>query len=194
MTPASNIALVSMPGGGKSTVGRQLARRLNWRFVDTDTEIEKQVGCSIRSFFEQAGEDEFRDIEAQVLAGLGDLTGCVLATGGGVVLREGNRSVLRRLATVVYLRSTPEHLYQRLRHDAKRPLLQVADPLARLRQMYLVRDPLYLETAHFHVETGRPSISALVNMVLRQLELAGIIDPKAADPKPASSPINPSNR
>ena len=179
VTPALNIALVSMPGGGKSTVGRQLARRLNWRFVDSDTEIEKRVGCSIRSFFEREGEAHFRDVEEQVLEGFGDLTQCVLATGGGVVLRDTNRSLLRRLATVVYLRSTPEHLFQRLRHDAKRPLLQVADPLSMLRQMYLVRDPLYRETAHFHVDTGRPSVPALVNMVLMQLELAGIIDPKS---------------
>jgi shikimate kinase len=76
---------------------------------------------------------------------------------------------------VVYLKSTPEELFRRLRHDVNRPLLQVSDPLARLRDLYAVRDPLYRETAHFVIETGRPSVATLVNMIIMQLELAGVI-------------------
>jgi shikimate kinase len=168
-----------MPGGGKSTVGRHLARRLGWDFVDSDSAVERRIGCSIRSFFEREGEARFRDIEQQVIAELLGEARTVLATGGGSVLREANRELLHRHATVVYLRSTPDDLFRRLRHDVKRPLLQVADPLTRLRELYALRDPLYRQTAHFVVETGRPSVPALVNMILMQLELAGLVDPSA---------------
>lgn len=172
------VALVSMPGGGKSTVGRHLARRLSWDFIDTDTVIEQRVGCSIRAYFEREGEPTFRDIEAQVLNGLVDSQRTVLATGGGIVVREANRQLLRSQTQVVYLRATPEELFRRLRHDTQRPLLQVADPLARLQQLYEERDPLYRETAHFVIETGRPSSAhVLVNMILMQLELAGLVEP-----------------
>ena len=143
----------------------------------TYTVIEQRVGCSIRAYFEREGEPSFRDIETQVLNGLVDSQRTVLATGGGIVMREANRQLLRSYAQVVYLRATPEELFRRLRHDTQRPLLQVADPLSRLRQLYEDRDPLYRETAHFVIETGRPSsVHALVNMILMQLELAGLVD------------------
>jgi shikimate kinase len=171
------IALVSMPGGGKSTVGRQLARRLNWRFVDSDTVIEQHIGCSIRAFFEREGESRFRDIETDVVTELAGAPRTVLATGGGVVMREANRQALHTRAHVVYLRSTPEELFRRLRHDTQRPLLQVRDPQTKLRELFDERDPLYRRTAHFVIETGRPSVPTLVNMILMQLELAGVIDP-----------------
>lgn len=176
-----------MPGGGKSTIGRHLARRLNRDFIDTDAVIEQRIGCTIKAFFEQAGESRFRQIESEVLAELVDNTGGVIATGGGIVLAEANRALLTQHTTCIYLRSTPEELFRRLRHDAKRPLLQVADPLARLREMHAVRDPLYRQTAHFVIDTGRPSVPTLVNMILMQLELAGVIDP-AQVPSPVDSP------
>jgi shikimate kinase len=101
----------------------------------------------------------------------------VVSTGGGAVLRPATRQRLRERGQVVYLNSTPEEIYRRLRHDQNRPLLQVADPLKRLRDLYAVRDPLYRETAHFIIETGRPSVATLVNMIVMQLELAGAISP-----------------
>jgi shikimate kinase len=166
-----------MPGGGKSTVGRHLARNLNRRFADADTEVERRIGCSIRQYFEREGEDAFRDIEQQVVADLLGDHGTVIATGGGVVLREANRNALRHGATVFYLRTTPEELFRRLRHDTQRPLLQVRDPLSKLRELHAQRDPLYRATAHFVVETSRPSVPTLVNMIVMQLELAGFMDP-----------------
>jgi shikimate kinase len=99
----------------------------------------------------------------------------VISTGGGAVLRPETRQRLHERGKVVYLKSTPEELFRRLRHDVNRPLLQVSDPLARLRDLYAVRDPLYRETAHFVIETGRPSVATLVNMIIMQLELAGVI-------------------
>ena len=167
-----------MPGSGKSTVGRQIARRLALPFVDSDHVIEQRLGCSIREYFARESEDAFRDIEQQVLAELAQGTDAVVATGGGAVLRDANRRALREGGKVVYLRSSPEELYRRLRHDTQRPLLQVEDPLARLRSMHGERDPLYRETAHFQIETGRPSVPTLVNMVLMQLELAGLLPPR----------------
>jgi shikimate kinase len=166
-----------MPGGGKSTVGRQLARRLDRRFIDCDAQIEQRLGMPIRAYFEAEGEDRFRDIEQQTISEMVGQSGIVLATGGGAVLREANRAALRSASTVIYLRSTPEELFRRLRHDTHRPLLQVQDPLRKLRELYRARDPLYRETAHFVIETGRPSVQTLVNMILMQLELAGLVDP-----------------
>jgi shikimate kinase len=167
------ITLVGMPGSGKSTVGRQLARRLRLPFFDSDHVIEERLGCSIREFFAREGEEAFRDLEQQVLAELAQGPPAVIATGGGAVLREANRRCLREAGRVVYLRSSPEELYRRLRHDTQRPLLQVADPLGKLRELHAQRDPLYEQTAHFHVETSRPSVSRLVNMIVMQLELSG---------------------
>jgi shikimate kinase len=171
----SLIALVGLPGSGKSTVGRQLARRLDLPFQDSDHVIEQRLGCSIRDFFAREGEAAFRDVEEAVIGELTQGPAIVLATGGGTVLRPANRQRLREAGSVIYLRSTPEEVFRRVRHDAKRPLLQVEDPMQRLRDLYDERDPLYRETAHFVVETGRPSVSRLVNMVLMQLELAGVL-------------------
>lgn len=176
-----------MPGGGKSTVGRHLARRLGASFVDTDPVIEQRIGCSIRAYFETHGEERFRDVEAAVLSDLIDAANGVIATGGGIVVRDANRDLLRMHTVGVYLRSSPEELVRRLRHDVKRPLLQVADPLARLRSLYAARDPLYRDAAKFVIETGRPSVPTLVNMILMQLELAGVVDATVV-PSPIDGP------
>lgn len=167
------ISLVGLPGSGKSTVGRQLARRLSIPFIDSDHVIEQRLGCSIREFFDREGEDRFRDLESTVLDQLTQAPQGVLSTGGGSVLRPINRERLHQRSLVVYLRSSPDEVFRRLRHDRSRPLLQVADPLQRLRDLFAVRDPLYRETAHFVIETGRPSVATLVNMIVMQLELAG---------------------
>lgn len=164
-----------MPGSGKSTVGRHLARRLGLPFHDSDPEIEAQLGCSIREFFEREGEDAFRDVEEAVIERLLRQGPGVLSTGGGAVLRTANRERLRAGGQVIYLRSAPEDIHRRLRHDTVRPLLQVDDPLKRLRDLFAQRDALYRETSHFVIETGRPSVPTLVNMVLMQLELAGLV-------------------
>ena len=167
------VALVGLPGSGKSTVGRQLARRLQLPFLDSDHVIEARLGCSIREYFEREGENSFRDVEESVLDELSQRETGVLSTGGGAVLRKLNRDRLRQRTTVVYLKSNPDELFRRLRHDVNRPLLQVAEPLTRLRELHAVRDPLYREAAHYVVETGRPSVSTLVNMIVMQLDMAG---------------------
>ena len=165
-----------MPGCGKSTVGRHLARHLGLRLVDSDHDIERYIGMPIREYFATHGEPAFRDVEEQALERLCAENDIVLATGGGAVLRDANRRRLREHCHVFYLRSSPEDLARRLRHDTQRPLLQVSDPRRRLRELFRERDPLYRQAAHYVIETGRPSVPALVNMVLMQLELAGLVD------------------
>jgi shikimate kinase len=179
---------VGLPGSGKSTVGRQLARRQGLRFIDSDHVIERRLGCSIREFFEREGEASFRDVEEQVIDELTQTGSGVLSTGGGAILRAANRQRLHERTTAVYLHSSPEDVFKRLRHDQNRPLLQVADPLGRLRELYAARDALYRETAHFVIETGRPSVSGLVNMIIAQLELAGLIRSPAPQVHAAVTP------
>ena len=171
------IALIGLPGSGKSTIGRQLARRLGLVSIDTDHVIEQRLGCSIREYFEREGEASFRDVEQAVIDDVTQSHDGIISTGGGSVLRLANREYLHSRSHVVYLRSSPEEIFRRLRHDMQRPLLQVDDPLTRLRDLYAIRDPLYRETAHFVVETGRPSVANLLNMVVMQLELAGVLSP-----------------
>jgi len=156
--------------------------------------LEERLGMPIRQFFEQHGEAVFRDHEEAVMDDLSRGQGApkVLATGGGALLREANRQRLKSRCTVVYLRSTPEELYRRLRHDTQRPLLQVADPLAKLRELYGQRHGLYEATAHYSVDTGRPSVASLVNMILMQLEMAGLVQVPARPEAPLPGGGSPS--
>lgn len=153
-----------------------MAKRLKIPFFDSDHVIEKKLGCTVRMYFEREGEAAFRDIEELTLDELTQRRDGVLSTGGGSVLRERNRKLLRERGHVIYLKSAPDELFRRLKNDTTRPLLQVSDPQRRLRDLYEQRDPLYRETAHFVVETGRPSVATLVNMIVMQLELAGVVN------------------
>ncbi len=182
------LVLVGLPGSGKTTVGRQLARRLHLPFVDSDHAIEHRLGSAIREYFVREGEDRFRDIESEVIADLSQNHQGVLSSGGGSVLRPINRERLRARGHVFYLRSSPEEVFRRVRHDQNRPLLQVADPMARLRDLFEKRDPLDRETAHYVIETGRPNVSGLVNMIVSQLELAGHMTPQPPIERPRVSP------
>ena len=169
ITLPENIFLVGLMGAGKSTVGRILARRLGKRFVDTDHEIEKRNGVTIPVIFEIEGEDGFRRREQEVLADLAQEKDLVLSTGGGIVLKPENREVLRNHGFVVYLNARPELLAERTKHDRTRPLLNVEDPLTRLRELYAVRDPLYREVAHASVETGRGAPQQVVQAILGEI-------------------------
>jgi shikimate kinase len=164
------VFLVGLPGSGKTTVGKQLARRLGLTFIDSDHAIENRLGCTIREYFEREGEVAFRDVEQAMIDELTQRRGIVLSTGGGSVLREANREVLNTRGWVVYLKSSPATIYRRLKHDQTRPLLQVEDPLKKLKDLYRQRDPLYREVAHHVLETGRPPVSALVSTIAMQLE------------------------
>jgi shikimate kinase len=165
----SSVYLVGMMGAGKTTVGRLLARRLKLRFLDSDHEIEHRCGAAVPLIFDIEGEAGFRARESAVLAELTALEGVVLATGGGAVLAEDNRRRLAASGAVVYLRAQPEDLYERVRQDRNRPLLATADPLGRLRALYVERDPLYRSIADLVVDTGRQSVQALVRTLIDEL-------------------------
>ena len=176
-----SLCFIGLPGSGKSTIGRQLARNWGIEFVDSDHVLERRLGCTIKDFFATHGERAFRDAESAVLAELASSEAvCVLSTGGGAVLRPENRAVLHENTTVFYLQSSPEDIARRLRNDTNRPLLQGDDPLRRLRDLLAVRAPLYEETAHFVIDTVRCSTAQVVRKVTMQAELAGVV-PVAAE-------------
>lgn len=158
-----------MMGAGKTSIGRQLAKRLQRRFVDVDHEIEAITGVRIPVIFEIEGEAGFRDRESQAIAALTQQDGLVLATGGGAVLREENRNCLRQTGVVIYLRVPPQTLYERTRHDRNRPLLQVENPLKRIEELYAQRDPLYLEVADIIIDSGNCSVVALARCLEEEL-------------------------
>lgn len=169
MRHAGNVYLVGMMGAGKTTVGRLLARRLKLRFIDADQELERRCGVKVPLIFDIEGEAGFRAREAQLLAELTALDGVVLGTGGGAVLLDENRRRLAARGTVVYLRATPEDLYERVKHDRNRPLLATPDPLARLRELHAQRDPLYRGIADLVVDTGRQTVLALARELIEKL-------------------------
>lgn len=158
-----------MMGAGKTSIGRQLAKRLQRRFVDADHEIEAVTGVRIPTIFEIEGETGFRDREMQTIANLSTQSDLVLATGGGAVIREENRRCLKESGIVVYLRVPPQILYERTRHDRNRPLLQVADPLKRIEDLYAQRDPLYREVADITIDGGTCSVATLAKRVEEEL-------------------------
>jgi shikimate kinase len=160
-----NLYLVGLPGAGKSTLGRQLARRLGKRFVDCDHELEARTGAPIPTIFEIEGEAAFREREMQTLAELALLDNVVLSTGGGVVLRAENRAQLKANGTVLYLHVEPALLFDRVRHARHRPLLQIGDPRARLEELYTQRDALYREVADHVVDAVRENVLRYVKML-----------------------------
>ena len=153
-----NLYLVGLMGAGKTTLGRQLARRLGKRYVDADHELEERLGVTIPTIFEIEGEAAFRDREEAVIADLVQLENIVLGTGGGAVLREANRRRLSEGGTVVYLHAEPSTLYERVRHSRHRPLLKAADPAARIAQLYAERDPLYRSVADLVIRSDREEV------------------------------------
>ena len=157
-----NLFLVGLMGAGKTTLGRQLARRLDKPFIDADHELEARLGVPIPTIFELEGEAGFRDREEAVIDDLCCRSGIVLATGGGAVMRERSRLRLRESGTVLYLHAAPEMLWQRLRNIRHRPMLQAADPRNRLVELYQLRDPLYREVADHVIESEREAVIRFV--------------------------------
>lgn len=171
MSKRDNLYLVGLMGAGKTTVGRLLAKHYGYAFHDADHEIEARTGVRIPVIFEIEGEPGFRRREEAAIADLTRLNGVVLATGGGAVLSAQNRAQLRDNGLVIYLRGTPEHLYERTRHDRNRPLLQIDNPLEKLRELHCQRDPLYREIADVVVDTGRQGVSTMTRGLCGKIDL-----------------------
>lgn len=164
-----NLYLIGLMGAGKTTIGRLLAKHFSRPFFDSDHEIEARTGVKVPVIFEIEGEAGFRQRESQVIAELTGRQRIVLATGGGAVLDPANRSALKSTGYVVYLRAQPPDLFQRTQQDRNRPLLRTPDPEGRLRQLYADRDPLYRETAHLIMDTGRQSPHLLAGKLEQQI-------------------------
>ncbi len=166
----SVIFLVGPMGAGKSTIGRLLASELNYNFRDSDRVIEERTGADIPWIFDMEGEDGFRERETAVLQELAGEQATVVATGGGIVLREQNRELMKSAGYVCYLTASIDQLVERTARDKKRPLLQVENPRQKIIDLLTLRDPLYQSAADFIVNTDRRSPKAvaqdIANLVL----------------------------
>lgn len=167
---SGNLILIGMMGSGKTTMGRALARHMDKVFVDSDEEIQKRTGVTIPHIFDIEGEQGFRQRETAALYDLVGRDNLVLATGGGAVLAQENRAMLQQNGVVIYLKAGVNDLWQRTRHDRNRPLLQTADPRAKLNELYLQRDPLYQQAADIVIHTGKQSVYALMLHLVDEID------------------------
>lgn len=166
----NNIFLIGPMGAGKSSVGKYLARKLTKDFYDSDEEIEKRAGADIAWIFDLEGETGFRKREIAVIADLAQLTNIVLATGGGSIIDQANRTILHEKGTVVYLEVSLDYQQTRTVYDSRRPLLQVKNREEVLVQLMKEREPLYQEIADFRVITDERSVSKVADDIFAWLE------------------------
>ena len=167
---SGNLILVGLMGSGKTTMGRALAKHLGKAFVDSDEEIQQRTGVTIPHIFDIEGETGFRQRETAAIRELVERDDMVLATGGGAVLAEQNRAMLQQSGIVIYLKASVHDLWQRTRHDRNRPLLQTADPHAKLTELFQQRDPLYLQVADIVMQSGKQSAHALMLHLVDEIE------------------------
>lgn len=178
------IILVGMMGAGKTTIGRALARAMGREFVDVDLVIEARTGVKIPTIFEVEGEAGFRRRETATIDEFTRHSGVVLATGGGAVVAPENQRLLGERGIIIYLRARADELYARTRYDKNRPLLQTADPLARITELLDARQPLYEALADMVVDTGRHAIPRLVQRLIPQIHACNkhVADPSTLPP------------
>ncbi|MBV1960189.1 MAG: shikimate kinase AroK [Oleibacter sp.] len=150
-----SVYLVGPMGAGKSTIGRLLSQELKFEFYDSDKVIEERCGADIPWIFDKEGEAGFREREVSVIEEMTGVSGIVLATGGGAILREENRRNLASRGTVVYLCTSVEQQLSRTSRDRNRPLLQTPNPEQVLRSLFAERDPLYRSVADIVIETDQ---------------------------------------
>jgi len=167
--PYNRLFLIGPMGAGKTTIGRQLARKLNYQFIDSDKELETRAGVDISTIFEFEGEEGFRKREQQLIEELSQQPETVLATGGGAILRVENRNVLRSRGLVIYLSVSIEQQLERTRRDNKRPLLQTQDPRKTLETLQATRAPLYEELADLTISTDQGNSRSILNQIIKQL-------------------------
>ena len=171
MTARANLVLVGPMGAGKTSVGKLLASRLDLKFIDSDHELEARCGADIPWIFDIEGEAGFRARETEILTELCNQTGILLATGGGAVISEKNRQILRKAGVVVYLSATAEQIYQRVKHDTNRPLLQVENPQKAITDILDKRGPLYLDVADIVLKSSdRESPNSMAAAVMEELK------------------------
>lgn len=166
-----NIILIGFMGCGKTTIGKMLSRKLSYRHVDIDHEIEKEAGCAIKDIFAEKGEDYFRDLETQTIKKLRDeLSNTVISTGGGLPLKPQNADILKDMGLVVYLKASPDVLWNRLKYDKTRPLLQKPSPKQELLRLLEYRDPFYMSAAHLVIDEDDKGVEAVALEVMGHME------------------------
>lgn len=170
MDKRDNIYLIGPMGVGKSTIGRLLAAQLNMPFFDSDREIEFVTGADIPWIFDVEGEKGFRIREARMIDTLTQREGIILATGGGAILSAESRQYLHSRGIVVYLRASVVQQLERTGKDKNRPLLQTENPLAKIKELIKIREPLYRETAHVTIDTSRRGPRSVNTEIIRQLQ------------------------
>lgn len=164
----NNCILIGYMGCGKSTVGRKLAEALNYEFIDTDAWIEKWQGMTISEIFKFKGESYFRDLETEVLRKLLEENGdYIISVGGGLPLREENRKLMQKLGQVIYLKAAPETIYNRIKGDVTRPLLQTENPRAKIIEMLNDREEKYMAAASKVIVVDEKEVSEIVGEIKR---------------------------
>lgn len=167
MNSAGNLILIGFMGSGKTSVGIRLSYLLKRCMEDTDKLIERREGRTIRAIFAEDGEGAFRDMETALLKELtGTLKNKILSVGGGTPMREENRQLLKQIGTVVYLRIRPESVYERLKYDTTRPLLQCEDPLQRITELLEMRAPVYEAAADLTIDVDRLNVEDVAALIL----------------------------
>lgn len=167
-----NIILIGFMGCGKTTMGKVLSKELSYRHVDTDKEIEKNEGCSIKDIFKKNGEEYFRRLETETIRTLGStLSKSIVSTGGGLPLNPVNADILKKMGFVVYLNVNEETVWQRLKNDKTRPLLQKPEPEKEIRRLLEYRNPLYVLAAHLVVEADGKTMGEIASEILRNYDM-----------------------
>jgi shikimate kinase len=169
MNIPGSLFLTGPMGAGKSTIGRQLSKRLDKEFHDSDHEIEARTGVDIPLIFELEGEAGFRKREQAIIEDLTRIPDIILATGGGAILDPENRRNLSTRGRVIYLHASVNQQMKRTRRDRNRPLLQTADPRAKLEELMAIRDPLYREIADVIIETDGKRVRDVVRQIIQQV-------------------------
>jgi len=170
--PRQNIVLIGFMGSGKSSIGRLVAGRLGFQFVDTDALIVERAGREIAEIFASEGEERFRDLETAAIESLAHRERCVIATGGGVVLRERNRGLLRELGFVVLLMASEDVIFERVSRNTKRPLLQTANPRETVTAMLAARQPAYEAAAQWKLDSTALSHATAAEAVIAEARRA----------------------
>ena len=171
MNMSGSLFLTGPMGAGKSTIGRQLSKQLGRTFHDSDQEIESRTGVDIPLIFELEGETGFRQRESAMIDELTQLPGIILATGGGAILDPQNRKHLAERGTVIYLHTSVDQQLLRTSRDRNRPLLQTADPRARLEELMAIREPFYRETANITIDTDGMHVRDVVSKIVNHLDI-----------------------
>ncbi len=172
MKQADNIYLIGLMGAGKTTIGRQLAKVLHLPFYDSDKAIEELTGVDIPTIFEYEGEEGFRVREQTMIKELTQLNGIILATGGGVIIKEANRQRLKENGFVVYLQCSVDKILQRTKRDTQRPLLQTDTPRKKIETLFSEREAFYLSCADFKIETSAMQSKMVVQKILNEYQSA----------------------